>query len=285
MRQAIEPEQKRRIKEWHCGWESREMRGRKTERHTYSLINISLECGPIVNHSPGNNCKKPLSLFLICCQSFSGHSETQSGGKKQRDELGFTLVCLVCGWRRSVDVWAWTVREKRVIMIRLAKVLMLAPLHNPWGEMKILDWSKGRSPLPLTRCLLIACPFLWALNASKPALLRTRTRYKRRISLGVKTVPPFWSHRFQGYWGLSNFSTLALQICPAVTVHRAAGLHGGPAAWPSLNYLTSGRINLRLFIDLIPSRSISSFIQRVWNCSASVVTVNESSFSIDLGLL
>lgn len=159
-------------------------------------------------------------------------------------------------------------------------------LHtNPWGERKILDWSMGLSPLSLTHCLLIACPFLWALNASKPALRRTRTLCKKRISLGVKTIIPFWSHRFQGYWGLSNFSTLALQICPPVTVHGAAGLHSGPAAWPSLNYLTSGRIILRLFIDLIPSRSISSFIHRVWNCSASAVTVNESSFSIDLGLL
>lgn len=101
---------------------------------------------------------------------------------------------------------------------------------NPWGERKILDWSKGLSPLSLAHCLLIACPFLWKLNASKPALLRARTRYKRGISLGVKTITPFWSHRFQGYWGSSNFSTLALQICPPVTIHRAAGLHDGPGS-------------------------------------------------------
>lgn len=144
-------------------------------------------------------------------------------------------------------------------MIRLAKVSMLAPPQKPMKEKrKILDWSKGLPPLSLTHCLLIACPFVWALNTSKPALLRTRTHYERRISLGLKTITLFWSHRFRGYWGPSNFSTLALQICPSVTVHRDAGLHSAPAAWPSLNYLTSGQIILRLFIDSIPSRSISS---------------------------
>lgn len=144
-------------------------------------------------------------------------------------------------------------------MIRLAKVSMLAPPQEPMrkkGKALIVPRVCPCVPSPTASLSLVPSDER-SMHQNLPSSEQGPT-IKRRISLGVKTITPFWSHRFQGYWGPSNFSTSALQICPPVTVHRAAGLQGAPAAWPSLNYLTSGHIILRLFIDSIPSRSISS---------------------------
>lgn len=149
----------------------------------------------------------------------------------------------------------------------------------------------GKPVLSLLHNPLIVCPFSWALNASKPALLQTRIHYnmrgQKKISLqGVKTITLlFWSHQFRGFWRPSNFSTLALRICLPVTVQRATRLHSALTGWPSLNYLTAGRIIHHVFywLDSIVFNLI--FAGCVWDRSANVVTVNESGFSIDLGPL
>lgn len=231
--------------------EPKEIMQKKTKIHTY--YNILWECSPMVNHSPGNNQGESVSLFLICCQWTP--CNTQCGGKKTRWAahgcVGFVRIegALMHGPGQS---------DKRgESWLGWLKCPCWHPRWNPWGEKrKILDWSKGLSPLSLTHCLLIACPFLWTLNASKPAPLRTRTHYKRRISLGVKTITPFWSHLFRVYWGPNNFSTLAFKCAhpsPSTelwdyTVPQQLDLHS--TIWPQG---TSSSVSLLTWFHLARS--------------------------------
>lgn len=158
--------------------EPREMRGKKSETHTHILQ--SIYCG---NVAPWwitllvITKRSRYAAFLICCQSFSGHTVICSVKRKERKKTRCVAhesagsVCIEgalmygpgqsdkrgeswLGWLKSP---CWHLRR------------------NHEEKRKSLDCSKGLPLRSLAHCLLIACPFRWALNASKPALLRPRT--------------------------------------------------------------------------------------------------------------
>lgn len=81
-------------------WQKRKIRkprvmGKRWNKHTHThvLQSIWWECGPMINHFPGNNREHPLSLFLICCRSVSGwytaiYSMEEGREKTRQWELG-----------------------------------------------------------------------------------------------------------------------------------------------------------------------------------------------------
>lgn len=114
IREKKEPEVRRRIKDRQWGWESQERWGGEIwSTHTYSLINILWECGPMVNPSPGNNQEESLCCFFNMLPEFqwtNSNMQCEEERKKKEDEVRCTWVCWVCVYWGSIDVWAWTVR-------------------------------------------------------------------------------------------------------------------------------------------------------------------------------
>lgn len=229
--------------------------------HTYSLINISGNVAPWWITLLIITKRSRYAAFLIRCQSFSGHTVICSVKRKERrkktrcvahESAGSVCIggALMYGPGQSDkrgESWLGWLKSPCWHLCR-----------NPWGKKekpRLFEGSVPAFPRPLPPYRLSLPMSAQCIKTCPP---QNKDPLKKENFIRGKTITPSWSHRFRGYWRPSNFSTSALQICPPVTVHRAAGLHGAPAAWPSLNYLTSGHIILRLFIDSIPSRSISS---------------------------
>lgn len=85
-------------------------------------------------------------------------------------------------------------------MIRLAKVSMLAPPQEPMrkkGKALIVRRVCPCVPSPTASLSLVPSDER-SMHQNLPSSEQGPTK-KRRISLGVKTITPFWSHRFQGY--------------------------------------------------------------------------------------
>lgn len=173
----MEAEVRRRIKDRQWGWESQEKWGGRNLKHThtYSLINILWECGPMVNHSPGNNQEESLCCFFNMLPEFQWTHTVICSVK--REERGKKTRCVAHESAGSVCIEGALMygpgqSDKR-------GESWLGWLKSPCWHLHRNPWGKKEKP--------------WLFEGSVPAFPRPLPPYRLSLPMSaqcIKTCPP-----------------------------------------------------------------------------------------------
>lgn len=155
-------------------------------------------------------------------------------------------------------------------MIRLGKV-MLAHLQKYTHTHKGKAWIGWRAyPLSLSPTNSLSCvpSHEHSMHQNLPSSEHGSTIIGEFHYRGKNYPSCLLVTSIQGILKAKQLFHLGLtkSVCPSLS-KELSRLDNVPAAWPSLNYLTTGHIILHVFIDLIPSCSNASsptVFEAVW---------------------